>query len=58
MFIVELATHNGKHTNTYFKYVYEKLNSAYKLYGPEGDNYNSVPSRQKELKFCSKSGWS
>lgn len=38
---VELATHNGRHTDKYFSYVYQKLNEAYVIYGPAGINLSS-----------------
>lgn len=48
--VVNLATHNGKHTNTYFKYVYDKLEDAYETFGPNGLNYNDIALQNEGIK--------
>lgn len=40
--MVQLATHNGRHTDEYIKYVYKKLDEAYDYFGPDGLNYNNI----------------
>ncbi|WP_256989716.1 AHH domain-containing protein [Paenibacillus sp. VTT E-133280] len=47
---VQLATHNGRHTNTYSQYVTDKLQEAFDRYGPDGLNYNQVALTNEGVK--------